>query len=90
MPRVIKQNVLGLQVSASTGQQNSGHAGHEDSGAPVDDVEPVEVLKRTEELGRVEPATMFVEFSLALQVVEQLSTINWYRPVNMSAIPFKQ
>ena len=50
----------------------------------------MQVFECAEELGRVEPATMFVEFSLTLQVVEQLSTINWYRPVNMLATPFKQ
>ena len=76
MPCVIEQNVLGLQVSAPTRQQNSGHAGHEDSGAPVDDVEPVEVLKRTEQLGRVEPTPALVELALTLQVVEELSSVD--------------
>ena len=70
------KDVLGLQVSASTRQRNSGHAGHEDGGAPVDDVEPVEVLKRTKQLGRVEPTPALVELALTLQVVEELSSVD--------------
>ena len=43
---------------------------------PVDHVELVKMLERAQELGRVEPTPLFVEPALALQVVEQLATVD--------------
>lgn len=42
----------------------------------VDDIEPVETLQRTEELGCIEPGSVDVESLLLLQVVEQFASID--------------
>ncbi len=43
---------------------------------PVYHVEAVQMLQCTEELGRIEPTAALVEFALALQVVEELPSID--------------
>src|SRR5882757_2488917 len=42
----------------------------------IDDVEPVQMFQRTEQLGGVEPAPVLIELSFPLQVIEQLSAVH--------------
>lgn len=44
--------------------------------APIDHIEIVEMFKSTEQLRRIKPTSALIELSLALQVVEQFTTVN--------------
>lgn len=44
--------------------------------APIHDMERVQVVQRAEELGRIEPAALFVEAALVLEVVEELAAVD--------------
>lgn len=41
------------------------------------DVEAMQVFQCTEQFCSIEPATVLVELAFALQVIEQLSTVDW-------------
>lgn len=41
------------------------------------DVEAMQVLQRTKQFCSIEPTTALVELAFALQVIEQLSTVDW-------------
>ena len=43
---------------------------------PVDDIEAVQVLKSTKQLGRIKSTAVFVELAFPLKVIEQFTAIH--------------
>ena len=53
------------------------HPDSEASRLPIHNIEPVQVLERTQQFGRIEPTPPLIELALALQMVEQLSAVHY-------------
>jgi hypothetical protein len=73
MASVIQQDVLRLEIPTSA-QLFPSNCSNVHS--PIYHVKPVQMLERQQQLGSVKPRPHFVELSLSLQMVEQLSTVH--------------
>lgn len=82
MSRVVQQDVLGFQVSDNT--LACAMPRRIGVNRPVDHVELVQVLQSAEQFRSVKPASVLIESSFSLEMIEQLSAVNCRQDNNIS------
>jgi len=72
MSRVVKQDVLGFQVTKRILES----AQRQEMRIPINDIETMKMLQSTEQLSCIETTPMLIKFSLTLKVIKQFTAID--------------
>jgi len=72
MSRVVKQDVLGFQVTKRILESVQ----RQEMRIPINDIETMKMLQSTEQLSCIETTPMLIKFSLTLKVIKQFTAID--------------